>query len=137
LAEPKYIHDGTRPVFITEDPIDPDTTGDWFYFCYGGYIELEDEDQIVKKSWLNTNESISSVTPVVSNATVVDGPYLLGDTTAGDFLYKNVYTVQVAPGTDGKVMEITMSVTTTTAGGPPDLGRLNIDRTIIVPIRQL
>lgn len=117
-----YSHKGRQPVTLIFDPIDPDGT-DWFFFCY--------------EDWLRTNETISDHEAIVEGGTVVTDSTSLGTVVDEDgVLHNEVYGVQVSVDENSTSLTITHRITTTTTG-ETDLSRINIDHSIVVPVKTL
>lgn len=116
-----YTHDGRNRVTLSRDPIDPDSTV-WVFFVYQDSLE--------------SGETISAHTAEIIGGTIVTQSTALGTRTIGDTSYTDVYGVQISASAGAKNIELTHRVTTTT-GGSPDLGRINDDRTAVIPVRQL
>jgi hypothetical protein len=115
-----YIHNGRNAVICYADPIDPDST-EWIYFSY--------------QNWLLADESISAHKALVSGGTIVTDSVFIGDMvdSLGD-TYTDVYGIEFSSTTGSTQVAITHRVDTTVSG-PIDLGRTNIDRTAIIPVR--
>ena len=117
-----YTHNGTRPVSMKDDPIDADST-DWVFFSYADW--LRDGETIVDHETLIAGGVI--VTDATSLGTVVDD--------AGTE-YANTYGVQFSVIAGSASVSITHRVTTTTTG-TPNLARIAIDKTVVIPVKVL
>lgn len=117
-----YTHDNKKPVTLRNDPIDPDSS-DWFYISYGG--------------WLTSGETISShsASSIVGGAVLTDST-LIGTVAVDGVDYANTYGVQLSVNSGVTQVELTHRVSTTKNIGV-DVGRTNIDHTIIIPVKQL
>lgn len=117
-----YIHNGREPVFLRNDPIDPDGI-DWFFFCY--------------ENWLRDNETITTHTASISGGTIVTNSTSIGNMTDTDGTIKtNCYGVKISAASGATQVTLTHRVTTTVAAAV-DIGRTTIDKTIIIPVRTL
>ena len=117
-----YSHNGKTPVTLRNDPIDPDGT-DWFFFSYA--------------SWLRPDETITTHEAVVSGGTIVtDSVYLGTMVDESAVSHEEVYAVQVSVDEGATSLTVTHRVTSETSGAV-DLGRINIDHSIVVPVKTL
>jgi hypothetical protein len=117
-----YTHSGATPVTITKHPFDPDGT-DWVYFVY--------------EDWLRTDETIIEHAAFVTGCEIVTDSVHIGtmtDETGVD--HDDVYGVQVKPLEGYTELSVRHRVSTETVGAL-DLGRLDIDRTVIIAIEEL
>lgn len=117
-----YTHDGKRPVTLRNDPIDPNST-DWFFFTY--------------ENWLRTDESIVEHSALVSGGQIETDSVYLGTMVDDDGVSHNeVYGVQVSVTEGTTRLTVTHRVSTETSGAL-DLGRLDIDHSVVVPVVTL
>lgn len=117
-----YIHNNRRQPLCVADPIDPDST-DWAYFSY--------------QDWLRANETITThIASIVGGTIVTDSTYVGSMTDSLGVTYTNVYGVKFSVTTGSTQVTITHRVTSTVSGSP-DLGRKNIDHSIIIPVVTL
>ena len=116
-----YIHRGRSPVALSRDPIDGDST-DWVYFIY---------DQ-----WLTSNESITAHSELIVGGTIETGSTYVGPITLAGKEYQTVYAVRFKPASTACQVEITHRVSTTKVGAV-DLGRTNIDHTVLIDVVSL
>lgn len=117
-----YTHSGASPVYITRQPFDADST-DWVYFVY--------------EDWLRADETITDHEAIVSGCTLVtDSVYIGTMTDEDDVEHTDVYGVQVTPTAGVSEISITHRISTETSG-LVDVGRLNIDRTVIIAVEIL
>lgn len=117
-----YTHTGKAPVSIRAQPLDADST-DWVYFVY--------------EEWLRPEESITKHAAIVSGAEMVTDSLFIGDMVDDEGVsHSNVYAVQVKPDPTSSEVTITHRVSTTTTGAV-DLGRLDIDRTVVIAVEVL
>lgn len=117
-----YTHDGRRPVTLRNDPIDPNST-DWFFFSY--------------ENWLRTDETITGHSAIVSGGEIeTDSVYLGTMVDDDDVSHDEVYGVQVSVTEGATSLTVTHRVTTETSGAV-DLGRVDIDHSIVVPVVTL
>lgn len=117
-----YIHAGKMPVVLRSDPIDADAT-DWIFFVY--------------QDWLRESETISAHSSTVEGGTLVtDSAYIGNMTDESGTSYTDVYATQFSVDSAATQVAITHRVSTTTID-TPDLGRLNMDRTAIIPVKRL
>lgn len=117
-----YTHDGKKPVNSKNDPIDQDGT-DWEFFHYD--------------DWLRTGESIISHSANIDGGTIVTDSIYLG-TMVDDagVSHNQTYGVKYKPTTGATVVTLTHRVSTDTTGAV-NLGRTNIDHTVIIPVKSL
>jgi len=117
-----YVHTGKSPARFKNDPVDPDSTI-WVYFALG--------------EWLRAGETVSAHSALIEGGTIETQSTFLGEMedSAGTE-HQAVYGVQASVESGAVELKITLRVTTTT-GGSVNLGRINIDRTVIIPVRHL
>jgi len=116
-----YLHTGAKPVTCKQDPADPDGS-DWVYFSYG--------------SWLRIGETITAHSGIVTGGTLeTDSTYIGTITDEGGTEYTDVYAVQFKPAEGVASVTVTHRKSTTTDG--VELPRLNIDHSVILPVREL
>lgn len=117
-----YTHTGKKPLNITRQPFDADST-DWVYFVY--------------EDWLRPDEVITTSEASVVGATLVTDSTLIGEMIDDEGVtHTNVYGVQVKPDADSSEITITHRVSTETLG-VIDLGRLDVDRTVTIAVEVL
>lgn len=117
-----YTHYGKRPVVSRNDPIDPDGT-DWVFFHYDG--------------WLRAGETITSHEVLIAGGTIVTDSTYLGTMTADDGVeYLQTYGVEISVTSGATSVTITHRVSTSTIGAV-DLGRTDIDHSVILPVKAL
>ncbi len=117
-----YIHDGRKPVNSKNDPIGPDGT-DWVFFHYD--------------DWLRDGETITSHEGLITGGTIVTDSTYLGTMTADDGIeYLQTYGIEISVTEGATSVTLTHRVSTTTVGAV-DLGRTDIDRSVIIPVRTL
>jgi hypothetical protein len=116
-----YVHTGNKPVTFSSNPIDPDST-DWIFFSY--------------QDWLRTGEAIIAHSALIEGGEIVTNSVLLGTMTIDGTEFSDVYGVQVKAATNSLVVVLTHRKSTTTTGAI-DLGRLNMDHTVRIPVKQL
>ena len=117
-----YTHDGKKPVTSKNDPIDQDGT-DWEFFHYD--------------DWLRAGESIISHSAIIDGGTIVTNSTYLG-TMVDDagVSHAQTYGVEYKATTGATTVTLTHRVSTTTTGAV-DLGRTDIDHTVIIPVKTL
>lgn len=117
-----YLHDGKKPVVCKNNPIDPDSI-DWVYFALD--------------SWLRANEAVTTHVALVEGGTVVvDSTYLGSKTDADGNVYAKVYGIKFSVLAGAKQVTVTLR-TTTSLNNSVDLGRTNIDHSVIIPVISL
>lgn len=117
-----YIHAGKMPVVMRGDPVDADAS-DWVFFVY--------------QDWLRDSETIAAHEALIEGGTIVtDSSYIGAMTDETGAEYTDVYAVQFKPDETATQVALTHRVSTTTID-TPDLGRLNMDRTVIIPVKLL
>lgn len=117
-----YTHSKKSPAVLKNDPVDPDGT-DWVYFSYG--------------DWLRDGETISAHSALVENGTVVTDSTLLGEMTDSEgATFTNVYGVQFSVALGATTVTVTHRKSTTTSGSV-NLGRLNIDHSVVMAVKTL
>lgn len=135
-----YIHNNKSPVFLKNDPFDPDGQ-DWVYVCYGGYLK---DGEVVEK-WLRTDESIIAHTlaAITGGSMVTDSTYLGTVITDEGVTCYEVYAVKIQAdlsnyNTETERYEVlwTHRVSTSTSGAV-DLGRTDIDHSGYAVVRSL
>ena len=117
-----YTHDGKKPVNSKNDPIDPDGT-DWQFFHYD--------------DWLRTGETIIAHTASIVGGTIVTDSTYLGtmvDDTGTS--YDQTYGVEYSVTEGATSVTLTHRVSTSTTGAV-DLGRTDIDRSVVIPVKEL
>lgn len=117
-----YTHTNRVKLVCNADPVDADAT-EWIYFSY--------------QNWLRTNESISVHDASIDGGTIVTDSTYLG--TVVDSLgvsYTHTYGVEFSVTSGASKVSITHRITTTVSG-TPDLGRTNIDHTVVLPVEEL
>lgn len=117
-----YLHNNRVQVLCSRDPIDPNST-DWVYFSY--------------QDWLRVNESITAHSALITGGTIVTDSTSVGTITdsLGDS-YTNTYGVEFSVTAGSSSVSITHRITSTITGSP-DLGRTNIDHTVVIPVEEL
>lgn len=117
-----YQHRGTQPVLLSKNPLDPDST-DWIYFTY--------------EEWLRPFESIVAHSAFATGAEVVTDSISIGNMYDEDGdMHTKVYAVQVKPLESSVEVVLTHRVTTETSTSP-DQPRIDIDRTVVIPVEVL
>ena len=117
-----YRHSGFAPLVLSEDPIDPDST-DWVLFSYAGW--LRDGEEIIEHAAMVTNGQL-----------IQDSTFCGAVADAKGVRHEEVYGVQIQPNAGAKQLFVTHRVSTTVAGAI-NLARTNVDRTVILPVRQI
>ena len=117
-----YSHTGKAPVDLREDPMSP-LSQDWVYFVFS--------------SFLRTGETITDHSATVTGGElVVDSTYIGTITDPCGNTYTNVYGVKV--GAIAGSSRITVVLTfSTSVSGDVDIGRTDVTRTVIIPVRTL
>jgi hypothetical protein len=116
-----YTHDGKKPVNSKNDPINPGAI-EWEYFHYD--------------NWLRPGETIIAHTAsIVGGIIVTDSTYLgtMVDDTGTS--YDQTYGVEYSATEGATSVTLTHRISTSTTGAV-DLGRTDIDRSVIVPVRN-
>ena len=117
-----YPHSGFAPVVLSEDPISEGAT-DWVFFSYAG--------------WLRDGEEIIEHAAMVANGQLIQDSTFCGAVAdAKGVRHEHVYGVQIKPTPGAKQLFVTHRVSTTFAGAI-NLARTDVDRTVILPIRQI
>lgn len=117
-----YTHTGARAVELRNDPVDADGT-DWVYFAYD--------------NWLRADETITAHEAAITGGTVVTGSTYLGSMTDEDGnTYSETYGVQFSVAEGASSVTVTHRVTTETSGAI-DLGRVDIDHSVLMRVRAL
>lgn len=117
-----YTHDGKKQVTLRNDPIDSNST-DWFFFVY--------------EDWLRSGETIVEHSAVVEGGTIETDSVYLGTLVDDEGVsHDEVYGVQVSVEEAATRVIITHRVTTETSGAV-DLGRVDIDHSVVVPVLAL
>lgn len=117
-----YTHDGRKPVTSKYDPIDPNGI-DWGYFHWD--------------NWLRAGETIIAHEASITGGTIVTDSTYLGTMTADDGVeYNQTYGVEFSVATGATSVTLTHRVSTSTVGAV-DLGRTDIDRSVIIPVKTL
>ena len=117
-----YVHTGKSPVRFKNDPVDPDSTV-WVYFALG--------------EWLRAGETVSAHEGLAVGGEIETQSTFLGAMEDSEGVeYTDVYGIQVSVAAGATEVQVTLRVSTTTIG-TVDLGRLNIDRTAIIPVKEL
>ncbi len=117
-----YTHNNKAKVVCASDPIDQDAT-DWVFFSY--------------QDWLRTNETITEHSALIDGGALVTDSTSLG--TVIDSLgvaYTESYGVEFSVTSGSTKVKITHRVSTVVSGSL-DLGRTNIDHTIVLPVKEL
>ncbi len=116
-----YIHDGRKPVLSRNDPINQDAI-EWEYFHYD--------------DWLRTGETIIAHTAFIDGGTIVtDSTYLGSMVDDTGTIYDQTYGVEYSVTEGATSVTLTHRVSTTTTGAV-DLGRTDIDRSVVIPVRN-
>lgn len=116
-----YTHHGRKPVTLSGDPIDLDST-DWVYFIYD--------------FWLTEGETITANSTLIEGGTIETASTSVGPITLDGVTYQTVYAVEVKPSADSAQLAVTHRVSTSKAGAV-DLGRTDIDRTALINVTSL
>jgi len=117
-----YTHTKKTPVVLKYDPVDPDGT-DWVYFSYG--------------DWLRDGETITAHSALCEGGTVVTDSTYLGDMTDSEgTAFTEVYGVQFSVTRCVTTVTVTHRKSTETVGSV-NLGRLNIDHSATLVVKQL
>lgn len=117
-----YTHNGRQAVELYKDPIDLDAT-DWVFFIY--------------EDWLRDNETIVYHSASVTGGSIVTDSVYIGAMTDQDgTAHTGVYGVQINVSGGFDEVRVTHRVSTSTTDNT-DLGRLNIDHTVLIPIELL
>lgn len=118
-----YIHTNKMPVVLKNDPVDPDTLGEWVYFSYG--------------SWLRDGETIVSHSgAVIGGEIVTDSTYLGTVTDIEGTVFEEVYGVQFKVTDGAKQVTVTHRKTTSTTGSV-NLSRISIDHSVVMSVKNL
>lgn len=120
-----YVHTNKAPITLVNDPVDPDST-DWVYFSY--------------QNWKRTNETITAHSALIEGGTIVlhadlTSTYIGTVIDSLGVSYTDCYGVHysVIGPTELKITHrVNSSVT-----GTPDLGRTNIDHTVVIKVKSL
>lgn len=116
-----YTHSGKKPAALSGDPADPDGT-DWVFFSY--------------QDWLREGETIvAHAATVAGGELVTDSVYIGAIPDTSGVTFNDVYGVQFKPATGARTVTITHRVSTSTSGA--DLARVDMDRTITIPVKSL
>lgn len=118
-----YLHDGSRPVTAKRDPIDPDAT-DWVFFAYD--------------DWLRTGETIIAHSALIEGGVIETASTYLGSMTDQDSgtVYAQTYGVEISVTAGATAVTVTHRVSTSVAGAV-NIGRANIDHSIVLPVKTL
>lgn len=117
-----YTHKGLSSIDLAKDPIDVDST-DWVYFVY--------------EDWLRADEVITDHSALITGGEIVtDSVYIGSLVDESGVEHTDVYGVQFSVESDSTEVSITHRISTETLGAV-DIGRLNIDHTIVVPVEVL
>ena len=117
-----YTHSGAQPVYLAKYPLDVDST-DWVYFTY--------------EDWLRPHEVIIASSALVDGAEIITESTLIGDMMDEDGVnHTDVYGVQIKPDADSVEVTLTHRVSSNLEV-QPNLSRLDIDRTVIIPVEVL
>ncbi len=117
-----YTHDGKKPVFAKNDPIDEDGK-DWRFFHYD--------------DWLLPGETI-----IAHSASIVGGSIVIDSTYLGTMVddegnsHDQTYGVKYSVTAGARFVTLTHRVSTSTTGAV-DLGRTDIDRSVVIPVTTL
>lgn len=117
-----YTHTNVVKVTCSADPIDQDAT-DWVFFSY--------------QNWLRTNETITKHDALIDGGTIVTNSTSLG--TVVDSLgtsYTHSYGVKFSVTSGATKVTITHRVSTSVSGSI-DIGRTNIDHSVVIPVKVL
>lgn len=135
-----YIHNNKSPVFLKNDPFDPDGQ-DWVYVCYGGYLK---DGEVVEK-WLRDDETIiaHALADIVGGSMITDSQYLGTVVSDEGVTHYEVYAAKIQANlsnynTDAGRYEVlwTHRVSTSTSGAV-NLGRTDIDHSGYTAVRSL
>jgi hypothetical protein len=117
-----YTHNKLNVITFNRDPLDPDST-DWFFFSY--------------QNWLRTGETITEHSAEIENGTIVTDSVSVDTVTDSEGnSYTDCYAVEISPAARATSVTLTHRVTTTTTG-VTDLGRTDIDHSMIIPVKHL
>lgn len=117
-----YTHDGKKQVIAKNDPVDPDGI-DWAFFAYD--------------DWLRTDETITSHSALIQGGVIETDSTFLGNVVDPDgTVYTQCYGVEFSVEPGATQVVITHRVSTTVAGAV-DLGRTDIDRSVVIPVKEL
>lgn len=117
-----YKHDGKKPVVTKNAPIDPDGT-DWEFFYYD--------------NWLRVGESIIDHSALITNGIIVtDSTYIGTMVDDAGVSHDQTYGVQYKAVPGATTITLTHRVSTSTIGAI-DLGRIDIDHSVIIPVKVL
>lgn len=118
-----YVHNNKTPIVLKNDPVDPDTLGEWAYFSYG--------------TWLRDGETIVSHSGIVTGGEVVtDSTYLGTMTDTEGTVFEEVYGVQFKVTAGAKKVTVTHRKTTQTTGSV-NLSRVDIDHSAVILVKTL
>lgn len=117
-----YTHDGKRQVIAKNDPVDPDGI-DWAFFIYD--------------DWLRADETITAHSAIIQGGVIETVSTFLGNVVDPDgTVYTQGYGVEFSAEEGVSQVIITHRVSTTVTGAV-DLGRTDIDHSVIIPVKNL
>lgn len=113
-------HTGKEPVVLLQAPADPDGT-DWVIFSY--------------QDWIRDGESITAHSAIITGSSVAAASVYIGYMTDSYGVRRSqCYGVAFKPASGVANLSITHRVSTTSSSG---MGRLNIDHSVVIPIKRL
>lgn len=116
-----YVHDGKKPVVSKNDPIDEDGI-DWQFFFWD--------------NWLRPGETIIAHSANIDGGTIVTDSTYLGTMIDDEGnSHDQTYGVEYSATKGARFVTLTHRVSTSTTGAV-DLGRTDIDRSVVVPVRS-